>query len=177
MPKKLLKATLWIAIICFTGLMLIYKPSLRITSLKTIFGYAGQAVSLTGILLALYTKWLWRINPVDKTPRFKSNYHVIMTSSYDGKDYDGEIKIRQNLLSVHVTLITNESQSASISSTIVTRDAVPTLVYSYCNLPNTDLRYRSPIHYGTVKLELNDMNHLIGEYYTDRKTYGTIRWH
>ena len=48
------------------------------------------------------------------------------------------------------------------------------LIYTYINTPKNEFRYRSNIHYGTVIIDLCDLENLFGMYYTDRKSRGDI---
>ena len=49
------------------------------------------------------------------------------------------------------------------------------LFYNYQNEPKPEFRDRSQIHYGTVRLNISeDNNKLDGEYWTSRKSVGTI---
>jgi len=86
--------------------------------------------------------------------------------------------VRQTFLTVSCTLFTAESESRSYSASIhIDEDSGEVrLVYSYTNRPRTTIRDRSPIHDGTVSLQIlgNPPKELRGEYWTSRKTTGEI---
>lgn len=46
------------------------------------------------------------------------------------------------------------------------------LIYTYLNSPRAELQ--SPIHYGTVILDIDNPNQLEGNYYTNRGTKGSM---
>ena len=48
------------------------------------------------------------------------------------------------------------------------------LIYTYLNNPRAELQ--SPIHYGTVIIDIDNPNRLEGNYYTGRKTRGSMRF-
>lgn len=48
------------------------------------------------------------------------------------------------------------------------------LVYTYFNMPIIKHRAKSPIHIGTTIVSVENVNKLVGEYYTDRTTKGDL---
>lgn len=86
--------------------------------------------------------------------------------------------IRQSFLSIHCTILTQESESRSYSASLHldTDSGEKRLVYSYTNKPRPTVRDRSSIHEGTASLLLvgNPARELKGEYWTSRKTTGEI---
>lgn len=86
-----------------------------------------------------------------------------------------KMRIKQTYLSVKVDFSTDESISKSINAAIDYIDNDPCLIYLYRNEPDSNLREISPIHYGHAKFDLsNGTDELMGSYFTDRKTVGTI---
>lgn len=50
------------------------------------------------------------------------------------------------------------------------------LIYTYLNEPDAVVRERSQIHYGSARLLIDNSAKLMnGNYWTDRKSIGTIR--
>lgn len=145
-------------------------------SLYDIYGYAGEAIAFSVIVILLYEKWLWRINPFEKVPRLKKKYTGTLCTTYNGKQIEksAKLEIHQTLLSVRVVLATDESKSNSISASIDKIFDEWQLVYCYINVPHASVRERSEIHYGTVMLHIDNPKEMRGDYYTDRKTQGEI---
>lgn len=87
------------------------------------------------------------------------------------------IKIKQTFLHVQVSIKTNESWSKTIGGSfdVDEENGFSSLIYSYLNTPNADVRDRSQIHYGTAILSISDdMKTLHGNYFTDRKSTGVM---
>jgi hypothetical protein len=143
-------------------------------SIYALFGYAGEAISITTFLAVIYEKWLWKYDISNKMPRLYKNYKGSFVSSYDNKRRSAEITITQTLLTVNVNMTTKESHSTSMTATVTEILGEQKLIYTYNNVPDAKVRERSPIHYGTVILDCTNIEELTGSYFTDRKTTGDI---
>ena len=97
-----------------------------------------------------------------------------LKSSYDNIERKAVLEIRQTLMSVHITLTTDESKSNSLSASIDEILGEMQLTYCYLNTPKSEFRHRSEIHYGTAMLSITNPASLDGQYYTDRKTTGDM---
>jgi len=173
--KKITSICVWIAIILFVLRCIIsWKSILEGVSAYDLFGYAGEAISAAVILSGLYEKFLWRLNPFESTPKLAKRYTGKLKSSYDHIERNALLEIKQTLLSVHVTLITDESKSKSLSASIDDILGEMQLTYCYLNTPKSEYRCRSEIHYGTATLSLVNPKVLDGQYYTDRMTNGDM---
>ena len=85
--------------------------------------------------------------------------------------------IKQTFFHTIVKIQTGESSSISkcASFDIDTDRGVKQLYSSYVNNPNPEVRHKSEIHYGTTLLEIRDDSQtLSGEYWTSRKTTGSV---
>ena len=122
----------------------------------------------------LYEKSLWRINPFEKTPKLAKRYSGTLKSDYDKSERRVTLEIRQTLTLIHITLITDESKSRSLSASIDEILGEAQLTYCYLNTPKSEYRERSEIHYGTATLSITGSKTLEGQYYTDRKTRGDM---
>ena len=134
--KKITSICVWIAIILFVLRCIIsWESILEGVSAYDLFGYAGEAISAAVILSGLYEKFLWRLNPFESTPKLKKRYVGKLKSGYDHIERDASLEIKQTLLSVHVTLATNESKSKSLSASIDDILGEMQLTYCYLNTP------------------------------------------
>ena len=97
-----------------------------------------------------------------------------MKSDYDKSERRATLEIRQTLTLIHITLITDESKSRSLSASIDEILGEVQLTYCYLNTPKSEYRERSEIHYGTATLSITGSKTLEGQYYTDRKTRGDM---
>jgi len=173
--KKLVNKTVWIVIILFCIRCLISWNSLIIDfSTYDIFSCAGEAIGATAIIIGCYEKWLWKYNPLEDTPVLKKHYIGILKSTYDGIERKASLEIKQTLLSTYIVLISDESKSKSISSSIDVILGENQLTYCYLNMPQASVRAKSEIHYGTAMLCIENPNKLTGQYFSDRKTTGDM---
>lgn len=173
--KKIINICVWSAIILFVLRCVIsWDAILNGVSAYDFYGYAGEAISLALIFAGFYEKYLWRINPLEKTPKLAKRYLGTLKSTYDNTERHASLEIKQTLMTVHVTLITNESKSQSLSASIDEILGETQLTYCYLNTPKSEYRDRSEIHYGTATLTVSNPTILDGKYYTDRKTCGDM---
>ena len=89
------------------------------------------------------------------------------------------IQVRQGIFRTSIKLRTGESTSYSTRCLLEADHEAGRFRfwYSYDNAPKAEYRYRSARHEGVAWLELDieeEPNHLVGCYYTDRKTSGDI---
>lgn len=173
--KSLIKCGVYINLILLVIRVFIsFEEIFNNATLYDLYGYISESMVATLFVLGVYEKLLWRFNPFCKTPKIYGNYDVILKSSYDQKSRDGVLEIKQTLLTTKIKLKTAESYSTSLDSTITKINDDDKLIYIYMNTPKNEFRERSDIHYGTVIIDLCDLNNFFGMYYTDRKTRGDI---
>ena len=86
------------------------------------------------------------------------------------RERTAELIIRQSLLSVHITMVTGESKSKSLSASIGEILGEVQLTYCYLNTPKSEYRNRSEIHYGTAMLSISNPKEIDVQYYTDQRT-------
>ena len=172
--KKFITLFAWCVVVLFVVRCLIsLKSIISGVSLYDMYGYASEAIGVAVILAATYEKILWRINPLEKTPKLARHYSGTLKSNYDNIERTGTLIVKQTLLSVHVKLVTDESKSKSLSASIDEILGEAQLTYCYLNTPKSEFRNRSEIHYGTAILTITEEK-LEGQYYTDRKTVGDM---
>lgn len=175
--NKLMSKTIWSAIILFCLRCFISWNDIKNAfSVYDLFGYAGEAISLATLLSITYERWLWKFNPLESTPVLSKKYTGSLISSYDNIERNAELEIKQTLLTIQIILITGESKSKSLSSTIDDILGETILTYCYLNTPNANVRDRSEIHYGTAMLCVDNPRKLTGQYFTDRKTIGDMKF-
>ncbi|HIZ89250.1 MAG TPA: hypothetical protein H9804_04835 [Candidatus Mucispirillum faecigallinarum] len=125
----------------------------------------------------IYEKYLWKCMPFHNIPKLHKKYEGTFKSSYDNKERKMYVKINQTLFGTSVTVKTEESQSYTVAANFDITDNYKRLIYTYHNEAKAEYNERSPQHYGTTILDVEDKNELIGKYYTDRKTTGDIVLH
>ena len=76
--KNYLKYLIIIAILLFVLLN-------KVLPKKEILDLIDIAVIVVGIGFTIYSKYIWKINPFEKTPKVYGNYSVTFISSHDKK--------------------------------------------------------------------------------------------
>lgn len=142
----------------------------------TVYDNISKTIPIVTAIYFVYSKWLWKYNPLEKTPRLKKQYKGYFISTYENKNkkYDIDFRISQSLFHTEVTCVTKESSSRTINAHIYCDKGECRLIYNYMNEPQNVFTDRSPIHYGTCILSLGDVNNITGKYYTARNTKGDI---
>jgi len=132
----------------------------------------------------LFVTWFWRFKIFQKWlvpfPYLAGSWkgELITVFKSDELVIPLKIIIEHNYFTIQIKFQTNESKSVSICGMFdIDKDrGLRHIVYSFLNLPNTTVRDRSAIHYGTARLEISDdARTLEGEYWTSRKTTGHMK--
>ena len=143
----------------------------------------SAAISITTIIVTIFVSWAWKYRifrgwlvPV---PNLNGDWEGCIKYNYAGKETSHKIKvhIKQTFTSIIVKLETKESKSKNFcgSFNIDKNRGEKQLIYSYINEPDVKYRDRSPLHYGTTKLDISQDNKTMeGEYWTNRNSGGTI---
>lgn len=109
-------------------------------------------------------------------PVLAKQYSGSFVSDWQNKNetYEAGLEIKQSFLNVSIVFKSGESRSYSVLSAIDTKGDSKRLVYNYQNEPKAELANRSTIHKGTAELWIETNGELIGNYYTNRKTGGSM---
>lgn len=165
--KEYEKYFIGIAIIVYFGVNLILK--------KIEFGdKLDYSITITLFISLIYSQFLWKYNPFEKTSKLYGKYEAQFISTYDKKKKKMQIEIKQDLLSTRVYIKTKESKSESVTSSLRKKQDSWQLIYTYENIPNSKERDHSEIHFGTCTLNIVNNQIENGFYYTDRNTTGDI---
>jgi hypothetical protein len=151
--------------------------------------HAGVPATALVFLVRLFNSKLWRWNILQswfvRRPHIWGRWHARIESQWRNADGEtpapisAEVDIVQTHQDVHVRLKTGESFGDLVCASIVAApDGRFRLVGTYRNEPSLEQRATSAIHYGTFVLEIegdaNSPERMIGQYWTDRGTSGTI---
>ena len=158
--------------------------------IKKCFEAIGYTSTIMVASSLIFNHWLWKkISLVQKyyhTPNIDGVWEGKGKSSFNDTEFDVKLLIKQTFLETHIHGDFEKSQSDSFCSEFNydnTHDRTY-LIYSYKNEPKLEYRNRAEeneegglnIHYGTTRLEIdfNDLKHLNGTYWNDRKCIGTF---
>ena len=149
----------------------------------------GPAVTVGGLGLWVFDRYAWRWRGVRRLtgrPVLHGTWHGELASDWvDPKtreripaDPDVFLVVRQRFWQVSARLLTRESASAStLANFTVGADGVHQLLWVYSNTPRPEVRHRSELHHGAAILSApRDPEGLEGQYFTDRKTTGELRF-
>lgn len=141
------------------------------------------------VLLAAWDLFLWRFSLIQKipvTPRnLRGTWKGAVVSFWRDPNYgvtpppiEAYLVVRQTATTVQVTLITEESKSTSTLARISALNGSVVLDYLYFNRPRVSVQGRSPMHHGSVVLDIsgNPPHRMTGRYWTDRDTKGELRF-
>jgi len=181
-----IKILVGLVVVTWAAALLIQGRQVPLDYLKS-FSYAVTVVSFA---LLLWERWLWSwwaFRPwLTTRPDLRGTWKGHLVSSWTDpvtKQGRGEIEaylvIRQTYSSIDVRLLTAESGSVSLSASIVDdSQGIHTLAVVYRNTPRVLLRDRSPIGHGGMLLYVRGklVHQLDGEYWTDRKTKGELKF-
>ena len=160
----------------------IIKQSLS-SGMPGLVGAISTSISITALIATLFVAhaWKWRIfrKWLVPFPDLNGYWEGCIKYTYNGKESSRKIKvhIKQTFIGIYVQLETRESKSKNFcgSFNIDSKRDERQLIYSYLNEPDVKLRDRSPMHYGTTKLDIaSDNKSMKGEYWTNRRTSGSI---
>lgn len=152
-------------------------------------GYYSYAVTAATIVLALWNKWIWRWEWVQKLPHvprsIRGTWRGTLASTWkDPKTGQSPppkpvfLVIRQSATTVSAVLLTEESSSRSTMANLVEDEIGAALTYIYLNRPQVRVEHRSRMHNGSAFLEVSGRpaNRLHGRYWTDRDTRGEFNF-
>lgn len=158
-------------------------------TLWTILMRLPTAFTIYGIILIIFTKWLWKFHIFKEwlvlIPNLTGEWRGKLSATYQdpeaGKKKDSKninANIKQDLFHISIITRTEEMKSTSFVAAfdIDKNQNRKRVCYSYTSIPKPEYREKSPIHYGTALLDIvgNPPYKLSGEYWTTRKTTGTI---
>lgn len=176
--KKFRNIFIWITIFLFCIRCYISgKSSIQSFSFYDIYGFSAEAIAVSSIIMFFYEKKLWKFNPFSGVPVLHKKYKGQFISSYDNVEREASLEIKQTLLTIKIIFITRESKSTSTCTSIDEICGEKVLTYCYLNTPSASVRNRSEIHNGTAIICVDNPEELTGQYYTDRKTIGDMKFY
>ena len=183
--KKFVNISLWVvaillvlrSLISWAEIKSMWESRLVIEFCYTYLGYIGEVIGATAIIMSVFNKcaWKWKVlRWTHDLPVFKQKYDGKFVSDYDKKTRKASIEIEQTFLKINVQMKTKESSSGSIVASLKDLHGKKYLIYTYQNNPHAEIQDRSPIHYGTAMLDVSNPKRLEGNYFTGRKSRGSM---
>jgi len=148
--------------------------------------HVSTTISINILVWIVFVQWAWKWRVfypwLVQVPNLEGKWSGTLKPNWkDGEipPIPIEITITQSFFTVQVGIQTGESRSFSIGASfdIENERGQRQLFYSYLNTPNSSVRKRSAIHYGSAMLHFDgfDVCELTGEYWTSRETTGEIQ--
>ncbi len=152
------------------------------------FSPFSTVVGVTLLVITLFNFLLWKLKIFQgwlvKQPVLIGTWRGTIHSNWVNPEtgqgvapIDAVIVIRQNYAFISVRLFTQESQSHSLSASLLRAvDGAFELVANYRNTPRFSVRNRSEIHNGSFVMNVESEGKLSmsGHYWTDRNTAGEL---
>ncbi len=144
----------------------------------------STVVGMTVIALAVFDKWIWKWDKLRgwfvKKPNISGSWLIQLHYEYNDEKLvkDAFLVVRQRFSHLSIKMLSDESSSQLTSSSIgVAEDGTYWIYAVYRNEPNMEVRERSEIHYGGLRLVVagDPPSGLSGVYWTDRRSRGDIR--
>ena len=185
------EAIIWGQLIAFIGIWSVILFATN-TPLKINFEAIKKlpdVVMVYSILLFIFIKWGWRIPQLQgwivPFPDLEGTWEgTLQTTWVDPKTKKTPnpihliLVIRQSFDSISCVMYTKESNSYSTAANFMNEDdsGIKRLSYVYSNRPDASIRDRSAVHDGAAILTIfsKPKRKLEGEYWTNRKTTGSI---
>jgi hypothetical protein len=181
-----LSAILWIAAALWGALLLLDGVAVSLAWIRPFSTVLGALV----LLLGVFDQWAWRFRFLHpwfvSTPDLQGTWKGQLISTWVDPEMgdrtppiEGYLVVRQTFSSLHMRLITRESNSELLSGSIVREmDGTQKIVGTYRNTPRLLRRDVSPIHHGGLLLQIHGRppSSLDGQYWTDRDTKGELRF-
>jgi hypothetical protein len=184
LSKTQITAILALSAACWVGLLVIRGVPLT----REFLWPFGSVVSAVSFLLLIFDIWAWKL-PIFrgwliKRPILHGTWKVVLQSDWKNPETGQTIDpiqcfmvVRQTSSKLSLRLLTPESSSETVSAGIeVCKDGTFEVSCTYRNKPKSMYRYRSEVHYGAMLLSAEQVKpgRLEGEYWTDRKTIGSV---
>lgn len=144
------------------------------------------AVTIVVVAIAAWEHWLWRRPLVQRLTGIARDIRGTWKGELETfwKNETGAsppkklvyLVVRQTASAVTVSLLTNESRSASSLATVSSDGTAVSLDYLYLNWPDLRVQEKSRIHHGSASLIVSGApaDRLRGQYWTNRDTRGEL---
>ncbi len=181
----------WIQLITFIAIWvaLILWSTKELSISWEAFKLLPEVVTIYTVLHVIFITWGWRLPSLQgwlvPFPNLEGTWQGTLQTTWQNPETGVTpppipmvLVIKQTFESISCVLYTKESSSYSTAALLSEEDdsGIKRLSYVYTNTPELTARGRSPIHDGAAILRIitTPERSLQGEYWTNRKTTGTI---
>jgi SMODS-associating 2TM, beta-strand rich effector domain len=182
------KRQTWALVIVVLAIWVLVSVFQGVSRPTHLFGTLSYVVSGTSCILLIWERWLWQcgiFRPwLTDRPVLRGTWKGEVRSNWPAPDawiasgpIEAYLVIRQTFSSLDVRMFSLESESISLSASLVfVAPGLQTLFVVYRNEPRSLLLERSPVHYGGLRLHVrgSHVERLDGNYWTDRLSKGEV---
>lgn len=178
MVKYNIKTYTAIITVLAVGFFILYVTLFNLPIIESV-SYSITTISVFAFLFVSFA-WKWKVfrGWLVPFPNISGKWKGYLESSYGsaGKRIPIKLSIKQTFLHIQIELSTKESKSNSIAAAFNIDDdrSIKQICYTYRNEPKAKYQEISPIHYGSVILDIDASDKMSGKYWTGRKTIGDI---
>lgn len=185
------KTCLWIGVTISIAIYIVLCNFNKSNSngVKEIFSIISKIITIDSLIILIFSRYLWKYkifkNWLVLIPYISGTWKGYIYSTWEdpltGKRPDRIpviLTINQSLFNISCVMTTSEMKSHSFSSNFIIdkENQVRRLAYMYDSIPSQTVKDRSPQHFGSVVYDLIENDKLLsGEYWTGRKTTGSIK--
>ena len=184
MTRNQITAFLALAVLYWIGLLALRGVAL---SWEMLLPFSG-VVAVVSLTLLGFDLWAWKLKIfrgwLIKRPILTGVWQAELKSDWIDPETGTKrppipcfMVVRQTASTLSFRLITPESRSETVSAAIEEcHDGTFEISCAYRNRPRAEFRHRSEVHYGAFLLTAEGLtpSRLEGDYWTDRKTSGTM---
>lgn len=148
----------------------------------------GMVVSALSLVLLIFEVWAWQLPLINgwiiQRPVLHGTWKTLLHSDWINPETNAGIPaiecfivVRQTASKLSIRIVTRESRSETVSTGIERcMDGTFEVSCTYRNKPKSIYRHRSEVHYGAMLLAVEGLkpSSIEGEYWTDRKTTGSV---
>lgn len=182
--KRFITAIAGLAIVVFICLCY-FRGELGFDEIGAFWGNFSSTITIVAFISTFFVKWAWKWGVFQDWlvtfPCLTGDWTGEIRTIYQGNEkiMPIGIRIKHTFFNVQIRISTNESSSNSTCASFdIDEDrGLKQLIYTYQNIPKSSVRDRSEIHFGSVRLDINETATILeGEYWTSRKTTGEIKF-
>ena len=175
MERKIVKFSIYIAI----GITILTTIVLHIENSTNIVKSMSTIATIAEILIFIYCKWLWKCKLFNfwKIKNLNGNWDCVLKYKFGEHECQKNVSItiKQDLFGIQINMMSDETNSYSVTSCILNDHDREYLIYTYKTETNIEYRDHNRDQWGGAKLQIIDNSSLVGEYWTNNKTKGAMK--
>jgi hypothetical protein len=176
----------WFAVLLWAAMLILEGVSIPSAFFKPGSTVLGALV----LLMGAFERWIWRwpilhpwfVSEPDLQGTWRGEVHSSWVDPATGErlsPIEAFLVIKQTFSTIRIRLLTQDSSSELLAGSLITNQEDAFLIVgTFLNVPRILVRDISPIHHGTIMLNVRGETNptLEGGYWTDRLTRGELNF-